>query len=236
MNWRGHRAADDLVDELEARCRTGSGSTSMSQTANWPCPPDCLTWRPCPLAGPANVSRSCTRHGHRLDVDAVAVAQPVEQHVERAPRPCTRAPAGGSRGSSPAAGSGPRRRAGRCPGTACPRRPWTWPRSRPAAAGRASPTAPSAAGRSLSESVSPVSARVSLATAQMSPAIACGAMPLGLAERERERADPLVDVVVLVPAVGPRSARRRARSCRGAACRRTRGPARSGRRRGRSSS
>ena len=46
----GHGAADDLVDELEARCPPGSGSTSMSQTAYWPWPPDCLTCRPWPVA------------------------------------------------------------------------------------------------------------------------------------------------------------------------------------------
>ena len=35
----------------------------MSQTAYWPWPPDCLTCRPWPLDGPAKVSRSDTRSG-----------------------------------------------------------------------------------------------------------------------------------------------------------------------------
>ena len=46
-----HRPADDLVDELEAAPRS-SGSISMWQTAYCPCPPDCLTWRPCPWHWP----------------------------------------------------------------------------------------------------------------------------------------------------------------------------------------
>ena len=57
--------------------------------------------------------------------------------------------------------SGPRRRAGRAPGTACPRRPCCAPRSRPAAAARASTTAAAPAGRRSTDRVSPVSARVS---------------------------------------------------------------------------
>ena len=57
-------------------------------------------------------------------------------------------------------------------------------------------------GSSLADSVSPVSARVSLATATMSPAIACDAGRCVLAQRRGQRADPLVDVVVLVAAVG----------------------------------
>ena len=42
---------------------TGSGSTSMSQIANCPCPPDCLTCRPRAVAASPNVSRSGTLCG-----------------------------------------------------------------------------------------------------------------------------------------------------------------------------
>ena len=56
-------------------------------------------------------------------------------------------------------------------------------------------------GVSLSDSVSPVSARVSLATATMSPAIAGVDRALHLAQRAGQRPDPLVEVVVLVPAI-----------------------------------
>ena len=206
----------------------------MSQTAYCPWPPDCLTCRPWPVrrAGERLAQRHPQRH--RLDVDAVAVAQPVEQHVERAPRPCTTARAGGSRGCSPAAASGPRR-------PAAPR-PWRElvlvglglaRRSATGSSGSGISHGSISSGSSLAESVSPVSARPSLATAQMSPAMACGDGPLGLAERRGQRADPLVDVVVLVAAVGQRSGRTRARSRPGAGCRRTRGPARCARRTGR---
>ena len=41
----------------------GSGEISMSHTAYWPCPPDCLTCRPCPLAVEVNVLWSATRTG-----------------------------------------------------------------------------------------------------------------------------------------------------------------------------
>ena len=40
---------------------SGSGCTSMSHTAYCPCPPDCLTCLPWPFALPPNVSRSGTR-------------------------------------------------------------------------------------------------------------------------------------------------------------------------------
>ena len=119
----------------------------MSQTANCPWPPDCLTCRPWPLAGPANVSRSDTRSGTESTCDAVPAGQPVEQHVDVRLAHASTAPAGGSPGCSPAAASGPRRPAAAGPATACPRRTWSRRRSRPAAAARASPTARSAPGR-----------------------------------------------------------------------------------------
>jgi hypothetical protein len=56
-------------------------------------------------------------------------------------------------------------------------------------------------GLSLSERVSPVSALCSLATATMSPATAWLDRALDLAQRRGERADALVDVVVLVAVV-----------------------------------
>ena len=41
----------------------GSGSNSTWQTAYWPCPPDCLTWRPVTRAGLRIVARSGTLTG-----------------------------------------------------------------------------------------------------------------------------------------------------------------------------
>ena len=69
-----HGAADHLVDELDAAPRS-SGSISSWQTAYCPCPPDCLTSRPCtctcgheglPQRGPQRLD---------LHLDVVAVAQ-----------------------------------------------------------------------------------------------------------------------------------------------------------------
>src|SRR6266704_452383 len=37
------------------------GATSMTQIPYWPCPPDCLTWRPSARLWPDTVSRYATR-------------------------------------------------------------------------------------------------------------------------------------------------------------------------------
>ena len=60
MNCRGTEPPTTLSTNSKP-APSGSGSTSMSQTANWPCPPDCLTCLPCPFAEPPKVSRSGTR-------------------------------------------------------------------------------------------------------------------------------------------------------------------------------
>ena len=199
----------------------------MSQTAYWPWPPDCLTCRPWPLPRPANVSRSGTRSGTGLDRDAVAVAQPVEQHVgvrlAHAPQHELVGLGVVLEPQRRVLGDQPRPAPGDSLSSSALvlRR-----RSRPAAAARASPTARSAAGRPWSDRVSPVSARASLATAHdvAGDALRRPARCV-LAERRGERADPLVHVVVVV-ARARRSAvaRTRARRCPAAACRRTPGP------------
>ena len=173
----------------------------MSQTAYWPWPPDCLTCRPCPLAGPANVSRSDTRSGTESTCDAVPVAQPVEQHVDvrlaHAPQHqlvglrVVLQPQRRVLGDEPAQALGELVLVGLARA----------PRSRPAAAGRASTHGSISSGSSLSDRVSPVSARVSLAIAHDVAGDGLGDGALGLAERGGQRADPLVDVVVLVAAV-----------------------------------
>ena len=82
LHLRAHAlldAGDELARHRRRRppCRrtrspepSGSGSTSMSQTAYWPCPPDCLTCRPCALglAGERLAQRHHERH--LVDVDA----------------------------------------------------------------------------------------------------------------------------------------------------------------------
>lgn len=62
MNCRGTEPPTTLSTN-SMPLPVGSGSTSISQIANCPCPPDCLTWRPRPAARPAKVSRRATRCG-----------------------------------------------------------------------------------------------------------------------------------------------------------------------------
>ena len=54
----------------------------MSQTAYWPWPPDCFTWRPCPFAGAAD--RLAERDLRRVvqHVDAELRLEPAHLHVE----------------------------------------------------------------------------------------------------------------------------------------------------------
>src|SRR6266851_1672725 len=67
----------------------GSGLTSIVQSANWPCPPDCRLKREC-----CWVPRRIVSLGHRGvvadDREVVAVAQPVDRdlqvHVALAPQ------------------------------------------------------------------------------------------------------------------------------------------------------
>ena len=146
-----------------------SGSTSMSQIANCPCPPDCLTCRPwpwparrtSPAAGPAGHRArprrrtwSCSRSSRTS-----TCASPMHHSTSWPVSAC-----------SPAATSGPRRRAGRPGRQLVLVRLGLGARSPPGAAARACSTARSAAGRPWRTACRPVSAETSLATAQMSPA------------------------------------------------------------------
>ena len=184
-----HRAADDLVDELEARARrqrldldvadgvlaVPAGLLDVPAACPWPCR------RTSRAAAPA--AAPC-RPRRRSGSSAGRAAR------RRAPRPCTTARAGGSRGCAPAAASGPRRRARRqrlrqlvLVGLRLGHG------SRPAAAGRASPTAPSAAGRPCRRACRrsrPGSAWRPRRCRRRWP---CGTVRCGLAERRGERAD-----------------------------------------------
>ena len=168
----------------------------MSQTANWPCPPDCLTCRPCPVAVPANVSRSGTRRStwstatpcrfSSRSSTTSACASPIAQStIWWVSALCSMRSVGSSAAS----------RAG--PGRACPRRPWPAPRSRPAAAARASSTAAAPAG-SPCRTGCRRSRRGTAGRSRRCRRRPPGRGPLHLAERHRQRADPLVLVVVLV--------------------------------------
>ncbi len=148
-----------------------SGSTSMSHTAYCPCPPDCFTCRPWPLAGLPNVSRSGTTTG-----------------TVSSSTPCSR-----SRSSSTSACASPihhstswwvsalrsSRRVG-SPAVSLPR-----PLARASSSlrvlaatatgssGSGMSQAPTSSGSSLAEIVSPVSAVDTFVTAHMSPATHC---------------------------------------------------------------
>ena len=80
MNCRGTDPPTTLSTNSNPE-PSGNGSTSISHTAYWPCPPDCLTWRPWPFALPPKVSRSGTRSSHRVHRDAVPVGQRVEHNA-----------------------------------------------------------------------------------------------------------------------------------------------------------
>ena len=62
MNCRGTAPPTTLSTNSKPPPR-GRGSTVMSHTAYWPCPPLCLTCRPWPEDGATNASRSGTRSG-----------------------------------------------------------------------------------------------------------------------------------------------------------------------------
>ena len=109
MNWRGTAPPTTLSTNSKPP-PSGSGSTSMSQMAYWPWPPDCLTWRPCPLAVAGE--RLAQRHDHVAPLDArrrsarcsrssatSAWASPITQSTSWP----------GLRRSARSAGSGPRR-------------------------------------------------------------------------------------------------------------------------------
>ena len=220
-----HRRRRRSCRRTRSPSRTAAARPRCRRSPNSPWPPDCLTFRPRPLGlGREGLAQ---RHPQRpgLHRHAVPAAQPVEQHVRRAPRPCTTGPAGGSRRCSPGAASGPRRPAGPGPATACPRRPCDLAVIATGSSGSGISHGSISSGWSLSDSVSPVSALASLATAQMSPAIALrSTRALLLAERRGQRADPLVHVVVRVARGRPGRGRTRARRRPAAGCRRTPGP------------
>ena len=107
----GYRAADDLVDELEAgplgqRLDLDVADGELAVAAG-------LLHVPAVALGrPGEGLAQGDRERHLVDVHAVPRGQPLEQRPRRAPRPCTTAPAGGSRRCSRSAATGPRRRAG----------------------------------------------------------------------------------------------------------------------------
>ena len=168
---RRHRAADDLLGELDAGPARQRRRPSTSHTAYCPWPPDCLTSRPCPRASAVNVSRSAIRSGTVSTCAPVARSRSSTTSAWASPRHhSTSWPVSACRSTRTrrVAGGQPRR----APSPARPRRRGWPPRPRSAAAARACPTAPSAAGADFADSVSPVSAVPSRPIAQMSPATA----------------------------------------------------------------
>ncbi len=194
MNCRGTEPPTTLSTNSNPE-PSGSGSTSMSHTAYWPCPPDCLTCRA--LAGGLPGERLAQRHHERLllDVHRVPAGQPLEDDVgvrlAHAPQ-------------DELVGLGvvldpDARVLGREP-------PSAWdslsssallaPRSRPAAAARAATTASARAGRRPRTGCRRSPRGTAGRCAQMSPATTWVAGTCVLAERVGQRADLLVLVVV----------------------------------------
>ena len=190
----------------------------MWQMPYSPWPPDCLTLRPSPLALPPSVSRSGTRSGMRLHGHPVAAAQPVQQQVgvglAHAPQHqlaglgVVLQPEGRVLGHQPAQGLRP----------SCPRLALDLAADRDrAAAARAVPGL---------HQQRPVLARTACRRSrpcQLGHRADVSGQALGhgallLAQRRGQRPDPLVGVVVGVPALRPGRARTRARRRPAAAC------------------
>ena len=144
---------------------------------------------------------------HRVDGDAVAVAQPVEQHVDvrlaHAPQHQLVGLGVVLEPQRRVLGDQPRQALRR----ACPRRPWSAATTATGSSGSGISHGSISSGSSLSDSVSPVSARVSLATAHdVAGDGAAATVRCVLPSGDGQRADPLVDVVVLVARASGRSA------------------------------
>ena len=179
----------------------------MSQTAYWPCPPDCFTWRPCPL----RVRRGSSR-GTRSSPGGAATStpnfalQPLHLHVEV--RLAHAVDHGlvrllvaldAERRVLLAQPREPGRRA-------CPRRPWSSARSRTRAAARAARRAASCTGVVLRATrCRRCGCAASFATAPMSPAATSGDRLMLLAAQREELADPLLGALrgVVHRGVGP---------------------------------
>ena len=75
----GDGAADDLVDELEARHPARSGSTRSQATPNWPWPPVCFLYLPSASAGRADRLPVGDADLLGVDVHAELARQPLER-------------------------------------------------------------------------------------------------------------------------------------------------------------
>ncbi len=202
MNCLGTTPPTILSTNSNPAAPAGSGSTSMWQIPNSPCPPVCFTFRPSPRADTDTVSRSGTRSV------TVSTATPYRED---------------SRSSSTSACASPMHHStswwvsglisSRIVGSSATSRPSAADSLSSSAFDRATIATGSSgsgivhgsmsSGCSREDRVSPVSAVDSFATAQIEPAWHSVTRPLLLAEGRGERADPLVVVVVGVPALGP---------------------------------
>ena len=172
----------------------------MLQTAYWPCPPVCFTWRPCAAALPRIVSRYAIFAGVVLDLDAELRLQPAHLDVE------VRLAHAVDHGLVRllVAGDAERRVL-----LAEPREPGRElvlvalglrARSRRRAAARAARSAAACTGSSFVDQVSPVWACWSFATAPMSPARTSGTDSCSLPALREQLADPLLGALRRVEA------------------------------------
>ena len=188
MKLRGMAPPTTFVDELEAAAR-GQGSTSMSRTAYWPWPPDCLTRRPWPLPGPENVSRSDTRKAGRRSTATPYLLRSRSSRTSTCASPMHHSTSWLVSGCARDAWSGPRRRDGRGPASLSSSALVGDDRDRQQRVGMIHGSTSS--GLSFSDRVSPVSARDSFARRRCRrrwPSRRCAAScPAARTERRRAR-------------------------------------------------
>ncbi len=174
----------------------GSGSNSTWHTAYWPCPPDCLTWRPVTRAELRIVARSGTLTGsvstsaplaRRRDSTTSACASPMHHSTVWCVSGLRSSRSVGSAATSrvsvrPSASSSARLRATTATGSS--------------GSGRFQHD--SSSGSDAAETVSPVSALPSLVSAAMSPATHASTSRSWAPSGDVDVREPLVDVVAAV--------------------------------------
>ena len=182
----GHRPADHPLGELDPGAALQRLDLHLAHRV-LPVPAGLLD-QPALHRGRAQ-ERLPQRGAHRLDLDADAPALPQRGRAacRRGPGPSSTAPPGGSRRSAPAASSRPRRPAAAAPTTSFSSSLREAACTATGSSGSGSSHGSTRAGRLLPDSVSEVSAAVSLETRTRSPAIACGFGPGLLAERGGQR-------------------------------------------------
>ena len=186
------RAADDLVDELEALASLERLDLGCVATANWPWPPDCFLCLPSAVGRPADRLAVADLHVLGGEVDAELPLEALEGDGEVRLARCRAARSGGSPRRGRRRGRDPRPGGGGARWPACRRRPASWRPRRwrapaPAArSGRRGPAGPW--GRACRR----WRCSASLATPPMSPAASSVDGLVVLAPHHEQAVEPLV--------------------------------------------